>query len=75
MSTANKHAHTKKIKVKFLAEGETCAPDTVVHSCFSVQLFFVLCLENSANCQSDDNRMIFNVMVSILLSLDCVNKI
>jgi len=53
--------------VKLLAEGETCASDTVVHSCFSVQLFFVLCLENSANCQSDDNRMIFDEVVSILL--------
>ena len=40
-----------------------------------VQLFFVLCLEDSATCQSDDNRTIFDEVVSILLSLDCVNKI
>ena len=39
-----------------------------------VQVFFVLCLENSAKCQSDNNRMIFNVVDSILLSPDCVNK-
>jgi len=36
---------------------------------------FVLCLENSGQCHSDDNNLVFNVVDSILVSPDCVNTI
>jgi len=70
-----KRCATKVLDPDLSSEGNlSCDSDTSRLTYFSSGIF-VLCLENSGKCQSDDNNMVFNVVDSILVSPDCVNTI